>query len=107
MKTINRIQPKTGANPTLKSACLVCCRKLLGQIAKVKNAIGNEFREKLASREHLLHLALNEAEALAWQSGVPHLVFLTLAREKAEAVAQWHARQQSLRGTTSASMLAA
>ena len=31
----------------------------------------------------ILHLALNEAEALAWQNGFPELIFPTLALEKA------------------------
>jgi len=106
MKMIDRTQPKTALNPRLKDRCLAYCRRLLAQIATARNSILKEFRQKLASKEHLLYLALNEAEALAWQSGVPQLVFLTLATEKAEAVAGWHARQQSLRRTGSASMLA-
>ena len=104
MKTTTRIQQKGAVNPTFKDACLASCRKLLAQIARTKNSLLNEFREKLGSHEHLLRLTLNEAEALAWQSGVPHLVFLTLAREKAEAVAGWHERQQSLLGTNPVSI---
>src|SRR5687767_14176476 len=45
----------------------------------------------------LLRLALNEAEALAWQTEFPHLVFPELAREKAQAALVWHERQRSLR----------
>jgi len=56
----------------------------------------NEFRSTIEAHEHLLHLALNEAEALAWQSGVPHLVFPALAREKAQGVTEWYQRQRSL-----------
>ena len=54
-------------------------------------------REKLTVREHLVHLAVNEAEALAWQTGFPHLFFPALATEKLQEVATWGARQQSLR----------
>src|SRR5262245_15860630 len=100
MKLTNPIQPKTTAHPGLRNACLASCRKLLAQIAKTKDSLWNEFRDRLKSHEHVLQLALNEAEALAWQSGVPHLVFLTLAREKAEGVARWYNRQQSLRPTS-------
>jgi hypothetical protein len=45
----------------------------------------------------VLELAVNEAEALAWQTGFPQLLFPTLAVEKARAVATWHEHQQSLR----------
>jgi hypothetical protein len=105
MKLIDGTQPRLTPNPSLKDRCVLSCRKLLAQLAQTKDSLLKEFRQRLASKEHLLYLALNEAEALAWQSGVPQLVFLTLAREKAEAVAGWHARQQSLR-RTSASALA-
>ena len=76
--------------------CLASCRKLLAQIEKVRQAVLNEFSETAAANEKLLQLALNEAEALAWQSGVPHLVFPVLALEKAKSVAAWHARQRSI-----------
>jgi len=51
----------------------------------------------LDSQEHLLELALNEAEALAAQTGYPHLVFPVLAAEKVRSVAAWDARQQRVR----------
>jgi len=47
----------------------------------------------------MLHLALNEAEALAGETGFPLLVFPELAREKAESVAAWGRRQQAVRQT--------
>ena len=50
-----------------------------------------------APRKRLLELAMNEAEALAWETGVPNLVFLTLAEEKLDALNAWLARQESLR----------
>jgi len=96
MNMINQLQQVTPASPTLKTLCLASCRKLLTQLKKTRDAILNEFRETFAADEHLLHLALNEAEALAWQSGVPHLVFPTLAMEKAQTVAAWQTRQRSL-----------
>ena len=63
---------------------------------RTKNAIVAEFRNQLTPHEHLLDLALNEAEALAWQTSYPHLVFPTLAAEKAHALAEWQARQRSI-----------
>ena len=96
MKMINGIAKEWAANPASRNVCLGSCRKLLAQIEKTKNAIFAEFREAFEAHEHLLHLALNEAEALAWQTDYPHFVFPTLAAEKAQAVAAWHARQQSM-----------
>jgi hypothetical protein len=37
---------------------------------------------------------LNEAEALAWQTAYPHLLFPSLAVEKIQSVAAWQARQR-------------
>jgi hypothetical protein len=93
MEALNQGQPTSSEQPQL---ALATCRTLLTQIEKTKADILTEFRGTLQAREHLLRLALNEAEALAWQSGVPQLVFPTLAQEKAQAVAAWHRRQRSL-----------
>jgi hypothetical protein len=46
-------------------------------------------------------LALNEAEALAWETEYPYLVFPTLAAEKAQAVAKWQVRQHLIRNGSS------
>jgi len=59
-----------------------------------------EVRTTLNAPEHLLRLALNEAEALAWQTGVPQLVFPTLAMEKVQALRTWDTRQQVIRRAT-------
>jgi hypothetical protein len=96
MKEINPIERNTTSKPGLRTVCLASCRRILAQVKNARAAILNEFRSSLEAHDHLLHLALNEAEALAWQSGVPHLVFPTLAREKAQHVAAWHKRQRSL-----------
>jgi len=77
--------------------CLASCRKLLAQIESAKTRVLAEFRERLEEHEHLLDLAVNEAEALSWESGYPQLFFPVLAVEKAQTVADWHARQQHLR----------
>jgi hypothetical protein len=67
---------------------------------KAKEAIFAESRDALKTQEQLLRLALNEAEALAWQTMYPHLVFPTLATEKVQAVVAWDARQRSVRRST-------
>lgn len=66
-------------------------------IRRTKDAVLFAYADRAGEHARLLRLALNEAEGLAWQTGVPHLVFPTLALEKAEAAVAWHQRQVSLR----------
>ena len=80
--------------------CVASCRKLLAQIENVKAQVVAEFRDRLDDHQHVLDLAVNEAEALAWQTGFPQLLFPVLAVEKAHAVTGWHMHQQSLRQRT-------
>jgi len=103
MNTSLSSQKNEVVRPTFAHHCRASCRRLLAQIEKTKNSILAEFRGTLGAHEQLLGLALNEAESLAWQTAFPHLVFPMLATEKAEAVAAWHARQQSMRQTGSLS----
>src|SRR2546425_7856130 len=81
---------------TFTQLCLQSCRKLLAQIGRVKSTILSEFGATLGAHERVLRLALNEAEAIAWQTGFPQLFFPTLAAEKAQAVAEWHRRSEAL-----------
>jgi hypothetical protein len=74
--------------------CLRSCRKILAEIRKAKDAIFAEARGELNARGRMLQLALNEAEALAWQTEYPHLVFPALAAEKVHAVADWNRHQR-------------
>ena len=90
MNSIKLTELNPSNTQTLTEVCLASCRKLLAQIEKTKDTCLAEFRETLGAPEHLLRLALNEAEALAWQTGYPHLVFPTLAMEKAQSLAVWH-----------------
>jgi len=78
--------------------CLDSCRKLLDRIAKVKEAVLGEFHDTVDAHNKMLRLALNEAEALAWETDYPHLVFPALALEKAEEVTSWEARQREVVG---------
>ena len=87
--------------------CIASCRKLLAQLADVKEQVVDEFRGRLEGQQHMLELAVNEAEALAWQTGFPQLFFPTLATEKAVAVTGWHQRQLTLRERTSSRLIAA
>ena len=77
--------------------CADSCQEILAQLAKAKVALLTQFRDLVAEHEQALHLALNEAETLAWQTPVPQLVFQDLAEEKARGVVNWIARQRRVR----------
>lgn len=75
---------------------LPSCRELLRQMEEVKGFLWRDFGGTLEAQRHLLHLALNEAEALAWQTPFPDLLFPVLAEEKATALKHWAAHQQKV-----------
>jgi hypothetical protein len=105
---MNRIETgKMETQMTFGVRCVASCRKLLAQMENVREQVASEFRDRLDEHKHVLDLALNEAEALAWESGFPQLFFPTLATEKARAVTGWHLRQQSLRRRTAPLLAAA
>ncbi len=87
-------EPKLTTN--LADLCRACAQTVVTQINRVKAAMLAESSASLASQRHALRLALNEAEALAWETMYPHLVFPTLAMEKAQVVAAWNVRQQKV-----------
>jgi hypothetical protein len=66
-------------------------------VQRAKNDVLSAYASRVGSSAHLLRLALNEAEGLAWQTEFPQLVFPALAQEKAEAAVAWHERQAALR----------
>jgi hypothetical protein len=72
-------------------------RHLTVQFANIKNGLVREFGTALGGHGQLLASALNEAEALAWQTGYPHLLFPVLAEEKASGINLWAARQRRVR----------
>jgi hypothetical protein len=88
--------------PALKSGLrritLSCHTRIREEITRVKRSAMTEFRTEAGEHLRLLRLALNEAEALAWQTDYPHLVFPALAAEKAQATVRWHKRQRVVRG---------
>ncbi len=89
--------PSPHVSHTIAHLCLKSCQKVLAQIRKVKGAFLNEWRARLREHQQMLRLALNEAEALAWQTDYPHLLFPTLAAEKAQGVLDWVRRQEDVR----------
>src|ERR1700733_13977970 len=85
------------AETTLASRCVQSCKQLLDEIEQAKNRILEEFRATKEAHQNLFKQAVNEAEALAWQTAYPHLLFPVLAVEKIQAVSAWQTRQQSVR----------
>ncbi|HEY5909379.1 MAG TPA: hypothetical protein VJA21_02115 [Verrucomicrobiae bacterium] len=81
----------------LGATCLRCYERVLRGLGAVKVKTEREFGRAMAGYEQLLKAAVNEAEALAWQTSYPHLLFPTLAEEKAAAAQQWVARQRAIR----------
>ncbi len=96
---MNAIQPNECRNENRKNTlghALDTCKEVLAQIKNVEEAILSEARNTLEAPEHLLRLALSEAEALAFQTRYPQLVFADLAVEKIQGAAAWSKRQRSL-----------
>jgi hypothetical protein len=76
------------------AACARSCKQIVAQLASARDAALAQFREFAAGREHTFQLALNEAEALAWETDYPQLVFPDLAEEKLRGVTNWIAHQR-------------
>ncbi|HWD19719.1 MAG TPA: hypothetical protein VHB20_10610 [Verrucomicrobiae bacterium] len=92
----------TKSNRPFAEACVASCQKVLAQIQKARTSVLVQFRGLIAEHDQALRLALNEAEALAFQTPFPHLVFQDLAEEKARAVAEWSEHQRYVLSQTGA-----
>jgi hypothetical protein len=97
MNTNQNATEKTNVTRKFADACVDRCQRLVAHIARVKENLVTEFRENFEVQDKLLRLAVNEAEALAWETDYPHLVFPTLAREKVKVAANWNERQDVIR----------
>jgi hypothetical protein len=73
---------------------IVSSAKLLVGLEQAKHSLAAEHKFELPER--LFRVALNEAEALAWETEYPQLVFPALAEEKIEAMLAWYGHQESL-----------
>ncbi len=80
----------------LQGLCERCYQGVLRRLAFIKADLERQFSRGLAGYEKLLKGAINEAEALAWQTPYPHLFFPMLAQEKAAAVQRWAAHQREV-----------
>jgi hypothetical protein len=96
MNSSSRNENVSSAGQRFVNACSLSCHKLLSKLSNVKSSVLSEFRQEFGPQQRVLELAVNEAEALAWETDFPLLVFPTLAQEKAEAATAWSWRQQQL-----------
>ena len=93
--------PSENSSQRTRKKPVRCCstmrsRDLAVQVNTIKNGLIRQFGVALGGHGDVLRSALNEAEALAWQTPYPHLVFPLLAEEKASAVNRWAARQRTV-----------
>lgn len=98
-KLTEPIEAKSSGGSAFRNACLASCQKILAQIKDTKAAIFAESRDTLEVKEQVLRLALNEAEALAWRTVYPHLLFPALATEKIQTLANWNLHQRAVQRT--------
>ena len=94
MKTNN--EAKSLTTNSLKSTCVTFCQNVVRQLQDAKTRFVSDYRSLVNGQEHALQLALNEAEALAWETDYPHLVFADLAAEKVAALVNWGQRQDAI-----------
>src|SRR5688572_20057177 len=86
-----------GAAKTKRPSRSLTSRKIATQVEAAKAMIFAESQASSKLNENMLRLALNEAEALAWQTVYPHLLFPTLAIEKVQTMRAWRDHQKQVR----------
>jgi len=94
---MKRMNNDTKFSKSIIEACTESCQKMVDLFNATRTAITDQFRDLAANDRHTLQLVLNEAEALAWQTEYPELVFPDLAEEKARGFMQWMAHQRDVR----------
>ena len=77
--------------------CIACGKKLMAEIQRTKQELTAQFRKTFRGNERMLRLVLNEAEALAFLTDYPLLVFPTLALEKVQGAVAWQRHQVQVR----------
>lgn len=71
-------------------------KRLILGIERVKRNLAEQAQNNLGLPQRLFQVALNEAEALAWETEYPQLLFPALAEEKIEAISAWYGHGESL-----------
>lgn len=101
----NRIDRSVNCNRDTAMKNLIAAS--LVKAAAVKSALVRALSEEYANvGPNLVYQAVNEADALASLTFVPHLVLPTLAEEKVQKLAAWAAHQRSMLCPDSVSLAA-
>ena len=90
---------ESGGHPFVQ-ACLRSCRRLANEVNRVRRSLVQNFTHAPGDVRRAVEAALNEAEALAWQTPFPHLVYPVLAEEKVATAERWAGRQRMIRRQT-------
>ncbi len=80
--------------------------KVAQWIETARERLAHEWQPRFSLSDRSLHLALGEAEALAWQTAFPHLVFPELAREKINKAIAWQRRQEEVHASSTVAFTA-
>lgn len=75
---------------TVPDLWTVSGQKLIVGMNRAKHDLAAQFADQSELPLRLFQVALNEAEALAWETGYPQLVFPALAEEKIAAISSWY-----------------
>jgi hypothetical protein len=98
MRPTYPLQAQAGTNHFVR-ADLNSFEAIRQAVIRSKESVLNEYISEAGEHARVLRLALNEAEAISWQSDYPHLLFPALATEKAQAAVSWHRQQRAIRRT--------
>lgn len=102
-----RVSPRFPLTPMPDPAGLASARRSAAEVRRLKAKLAAKWTAVRPGDAHRFRLALNEAEALAWQTPFPTLFFPALAREKAQHLLAWQERQAALRRRTAVISFAA
>jgi hypothetical protein len=83
----------------LKARCVRACKKVIADLNSLKTRMIEQFQAGTDAPDHWVRQTVNEAEALAWQTGFPHLFFPDLVEEKVRKLADWQRHQRLVRAT--------
>lgn len=93
---ITKCRPVPASAHGFFAACFHCYRRAVRGIQRLRQTMLAQLEGTSSELQQAATRALQEAEALAWQTPVPHLVFPTLAEEKITQARQWAFHQQRI-----------
>lgn len=79
------------------AVCWEQCRQAAALLTQAKQTLIAEVAAAGQLGERMIQLVVNEAEALAWETEYPHLLFPALALEKVQGASEWQRKQGRIR----------